>query len=474
MRRLALLIFLLSPSLAAADETCLIASDHPLMDSTSWYGIYTDDRKVGHLVETLEQGEFDGEPVIEAGYEISIATEDADQTFGEFRLFEAKPPHRLIAGVVEILGLEVTYLQEDGDLFIEREDGTLDRLSDVDHTLCDQESIVAFQFLGTDPKIGSKVETMDFDAAEQTRTSVTFELRDAHEYTHMGVPSSRQTVTTTYLVDGRSEIFNAIYSDGKVVNFFFGPFEARWETEALALAPNESVDLFAELVKPLNKPLADLDEIEALTFKVSIDHDSASIEDVIADAFLQRVEVLDDKTALVTIADSPAPANDQPEGFYLRSTSAHPADHPRVQALLDEALSSVPDHDDPHAVAEALVRFVDVYIDDVPNELYGHNSSSVLQILDQREGDCTEHTQLFVSLARAAGIPAREAIGFVYTGDDERPALGGHVWAEIELDGRWIGVDPTWNEVELNRSHIQTTTSLQPGVTFEVVDITYR
>lgn len=61
-----------------------------------------------------------------------------------------------------------------------------------------------------------------------------------------------------------------------------------------------------------------------------------------------------------------------------------------------------------------------------------------------------DFTDLFITLARAQGIPARELDGFAYTSNPEvRPsALGGttlHAWAEYyDPDQGWVMVDPTW------------------------------
>lgn len=64
---------------------------------------------------------------------------------------------------------------------------------------------------------------------------------------------------------------------------------------------------------------------------------------------------------------------------------------------------------------------------------------------------CLEFTDLFVTLARAAGIPAREVNGFAYTQDDSQRPLSLvadilHAWPQYydkELE-TWIMVDPTW------------------------------
>lgn len=64
---------------------------------------------------------------------------------------------------------------------------------------------------------------------------------------------------------------------------------------------------------------------------------------------------------------------------------------------------------------------------------------------------CMEFTDLFVALARAAGIPAREINGYAYTENPELQPLSLvndvlHAWPEYydKDKGVWIPVDPTW------------------------------
>jgi len=64
---------------------------------------------------------------------------------------------------------------------------------------------------------------------------------------------------------------------------------------------------------------------------------------------------------------------------------------------------------------------------------------------------CMEYTDLFIALARAAGIPAREINGFAYTENPEIQPLSLvadvlHSWPEYwdEQKQVWIAVDPTW------------------------------
>ncbi|MBI4153689.1 transglutaminase domain-containing protein [Candidatus Woesebacteria bacterium] len=64
---------------------------------------------------------------------------------------------------------------------------------------------------------------------------------------------------------------------------------------------------------------------------------------------------------------------------------------------------------------------------------------------------CMEFTDLFIALARSAGIPAREINGYAYTENPEIQPLSLvadvlHAWPEYwdQARGAWIPIDPTW------------------------------
>jgi len=60
---------------------------------------------------------------------------------------------------------------------------------------------------------------------------------------------------------------------------------------------------------------------------------------------------------------------------------------------------------------------------------------------DVRKGNCTDFHSLFISMARAKGIPARFVIGFPLTAADGN-VKGYHCWAEFYVKGKgWIPVD---------------------------------
>lgn len=116
-----------------------------------------------------------------------------------------------------------------------------------------------------------------------------------------------------------------------------------------------------------------------------------------------------------------------------------------------EAERVVAGHAGGRARIRALVKAVDVLLDDTG----AANASDAATILLHRRGDCTEHTLLFVAMARAVGLPAREVGGLVWCGPGSK-AFGWHAWAEVHDGERWIQVDPTFGQFPADATHVMT------------------
>ncbi len=73
----------------------------------------------------------------------------------------------------------------------------------------------------------------------------------------------------------------------------------------------------------------------------------------------------------------------------------------------------------------------------------GYGRGDTLWVCDSRFGNCTDFHSLFISLARAKGIPARFEIGFsIPEKRGEGPIAGYHCWAFFWLDKQgWVPVD---------------------------------
>ncbi len=121
---------------------------------------------------------------------------------------------------------------------------------------------------------------------------------------------------------------------------------------------------------------------------------------------------------------------------HLESTVLMPTGHEKVQAVVTTVVGEEPDA---RKAAHLLARYVTERLGKKSPEVA---QASALEILDSGQGDCSEHALLFVTLCRAAGIPARQCSGYVCIGSQ----WGAHAWAEIWL-GRWVGADPTTGEI---------------------------
>jgi transglutaminase-like putative cysteine protease len=72
----------------------------------------------------------------------------------------------------------------------------------------------------------------------------------------------------------------------------------------------------------------------------------------------------------------------------------------------------------------------------------GWGRGDSLWVCDAKHGNCTDFHSLFISLARAEGIPARFEIGFPVPSGAEGTIPGYHCWAEFYVNGAgWVPVD---------------------------------
>lgn len=95
-------------------------------------------------------------------------------------------------------------------------------------------------------------------------------------------------------------------------------------------------------------------------------------------------------------------------------------------------------------------------------------------VYDNRYGVCDELSNLFISMSREAGIPARFVSGIAYTNLDEFPDhWGPHGWAEVWLPNiGWVPVDVTYGQIGfIDATHIaisKTLDSVSSAVNYEL------
>ena len=226
-----------------------------------------------------------------------------------------------------------------------------------------------------------------------------------------------------------------------------GVMEMRLEQEPLAKKLDECVDLMAATSIKVDKDLGRVSRIEKLTLELTGLDDFA-----LPEAPRQRVVSRKDDVTVLELSrdrptDKPAPLTDEERKENLKATATMQADHEKIQKLAKEIVG---DEKDPLKAATLLEKWVYKNL----RKTYDANADDALTVLENKAGDCTEHTLLFTTLARAAGIPARQVGGVVYVGGDN-PSFGWHAWSEVHDGKQWVTVDPTFNQVYIDPTHIK-------------------
>jgi hypothetical protein len=220
-----------------------------------------------------------------------------------------------------------------------------------------------------------------------------------------------------------------------------------------------------------DEPPADLISLSAVPFKGHL-KDARSTrffqarfsgvpaERIVSQPPQQRVkddQVTVDMPLLLELPSLPVSA--MPEGFqigdtppeYLGSTPTLPVGHLEIQKASRKIVKDAKDR------LSAVRKINDWVFTEVAKEP-SVGVPNGLEVLYSKRGDCNEHTALFVSLARAAGIPTRIAAGVVFS---ERIGPQGqfyyHAWPEVQLggDADWVAVDPTFGQLPADATHIK-------------------
>jgi len=214
-----------------------------------------------------------------------------------------------------------------------------------------------------------------------------------------------------------------------------GLFSLGLATREEALAPRSMLQSASYYI-PTDRRLTDHTRISRLVLAVE-GHDAPA---GLFDAIRQE-----DGRWQLTLTSNPT-TSDAVDATFLSETLQIPSRHPDVGTL---AASVVAGLDGDLAKARSLTRFVHGFLSYQP----GAQPQSVLGLLEDPRGDCTEFADLLTTLARNVGLPARTIFGLAYS-DTGQPAFAYHAWNEMFVDGVWTAMDPTWGQERVDATHI--------------------
>ena len=137
----------------------------------------------------------------------------------------------------------------------------------------------------------------------------------------------------------------------------------------------------------------------------------------------------------------PAPSNEVLDS-NLKETEYWQTSNPQIQKLAEQLKT-------PQAIYSYVAKTLKYDSERVQQNVQRMGASEALA--NPNNAICMEFTDLFIALARAAGIPAREVNGYAYTENSDIQPLGLvadvlHAWPEYYDKEKkvWMPIDPTW------------------------------
>jgi len=163
---------------------------------------------------------------------------------------------------------------------------------------------------------------------------------------------------------------------------------------------------------------------------------------------------LENRLRQQAIAHDPFPVRNVPEEIriYLEPSEKIDID-PDIEDLANMLAEG---EEDEFSVVVNLAGWVHRNIEYSMSTLTSEASQRSSWVLDNRIGVCDEITNLFISLCRSVGIPARFVSGIAYS-NTGKPGFGLHGWAEVYFPNTgWVPFDVTYGQLGyIDAAHIK-------------------
>jgi len=452
---LALLAFVLpAPPQLHADVTpalpALTTAEVDASLTTDWYGLYLQGKKIGFLRTARARDEASGE-IREAmlmKMKLTSFGQRVEVDFQQKLDFEGKPPFRLLRGEQTMNdgnSKKSTLLLRNGEKFdVTFNIGGEQSKKKIDALAYDlPDAMASERWIRSAPKQGSTLVYKDLDLDEVKIDQTTSTLVAEKVSLVNGVK------VKFYEVKSRStrnpvDMLARHDDKGRMLSGNFAIFEVRAEPEAKAKDTQYSQDLFVLGMVKVDRGLGAPGGVTGLVLEVLGEEAK-----LLTAGPRQSIAPQSPKSHILKLGKRfgvPAKASAAEIEENLKGTNEYLIDNARIKAMVREVVGDAPT--DAEKV-KRIVRFVHKFV----RPSLTASLPNIPDLLEKKRGDCKSYALLFNTLARAAGVPAREVSGLLYVGDDTK-AFGGHAWNEVVLNGHWVPVDASMDETEVNATHI--------------------
>ena len=446
-----LAVSLFPPARAQVQEAffrpALNAKDIDMTLGTDWYGVYLQNKKIGYAKMDRARA---GDTVVESlviNMKLVADDQKAEMKITRDFSFEAKAPHRLLQATMEQFdGSSTTKISakrvDKGFEYVFSSAGKerTKQVAEPEFNLAD--SIAAEIWLRSNPKVGDKVRARDLDLEDWKLNPDEHKIKGTKTGLAGGVEVKYYEVETK---NTKSKItyLSRFDSAGKMLSTNLAIFELRKETEKEAKNTEFSHDLFVLGLAKIDRKIGHTTRLTELVVEVN-----GKDGDVLTNGPRQTVVVENGARRLKL---GKKYANEFKVGAKgieenLAETNAFAIADPKVKALAKKAVG---DATTPEEKVKRIVAFVHDFVEPVA----AAGLPNIHDLLEKKKGDCKSYALLTTTLCRAAGVPSREVAGLLYIGDDAK-SFGGHAWNEVVLNGVWVPVDASLNQLELDAGHI--------------------
>ena len=423
-----------------------------------WYNLTLMNTKIGYMYMSTEKTEYQGEEVDRNKVDVVMnlkalgANVTIEITRVEYTGSDSMPRHFLStsneSGLKQVEGRIV-----DGVAHIkttlngEMTDSEVPVPPDTISELIGVESLFRKGL-----KIGDKrnFHIFSFDLLKPVKTEIEVEAQDTLTYQS----EEKQVYVLRQTMDMMNGITSKVWLDADGITYrtetpLMGLSMVTTKTDKeTALGSIEEVDV---VLKTRILPSGKHPTPKAKNFEADVKLIAGNITDAIMSTPQQKLALNGEQSGRLSIQVPTVVAEDCPdlpiqgaEDKFLGASAYIQTDAPAIRAKAEAVLDGEVNS---WRAAEKLCQWVYTSITD--KKMSGGFGSS-LTVLETLSGDCTEHTVLFIALARAVGIPARICSGVVFVKD----AFYYHFWPEVYV-GRWVQMDPSLGQNIADANHIQ-------------------
>lgn len=419
----------------------------------TWYGLYMNGEKAGYAFNSMEKDQEERIVLVEdARFQINMVGVKQDMHISSRRVYA--PGGGLLSiesTVVDPSGPTEFLARVEGDelLLISKVAGntTESRLPKPKESLND--AVKHARWVLGEPQVGDTLNFTVFEPMYQQEIAGISHIVGIEERVLEGVNTKVYQIKTALDVMG-IESMSYVAEDGTTLeDEVAGIITMRIEPEEIAKDVQYSNDVIVSNAAVLENAIEKPRERDALRLLLR----GPLTQDHFFNDERQFIEAAEDHFNFVSrrinlegFEPAQLPIEDEELQRWMKATVFVQSDDPR---LIEKAGEIVGDETDTLEVSNKLC----LWVFENMRSTFSARLTNALEVLDSLEGDCTEHSILFIGLARAAGLPAREVAGLVYV-EGQPPGFYFHQWAKVWV-GKWIDVDPTFNQPLADVTHIK-------------------